>query len=1050
MVPLREVYEKLEELDPLWLEETLRQRWRQLASQNENLVPVEAPLKNGAPLRQISMGPHDITRQESAVDILSDHLKRFRSYDWASTDLGPMSAWSYELRRMINLCMADPRPVALWWGPNRTLLHNDAYRGVLQERYPRALGKPVAEVWHDVPSFPANFDVIDATGKPAFGEDTLFFVTQDNGRILEAWISWAIMPLPGETGNVGYYNSCSVNTRQIIYERRMSTLLTLERYTSSVSTVKGFWAKILKGLDSNHADIPFATLYTLDIGDEWQSRQSDRSTQERRSSSSSDASSNFSLSGPSSQWVLQGVLESASEPEPPELPESMSDETSEETFGISLKVTVKTGQPKILRVADGTFPRSLQARAVSRAYGDLCQEAVLIPITRGRRHACLFIGLNPRCLYDADHERFISMLKRQLASSLSGVVMAEEETRQAKVSADLAARERMQLTERLNFSEQDAKEKEMRFRSMADQAPVGMFEFGPNGEWEYANDSWYALTQHPRDDFTPKSWTSSIHPDDRAEFDSHWSRLLAGETIQFETRLAKPFISDEYIGGERLQGEAWASSYAYAEKNADGSVRNILGCVVDISQYKFMQGFQERRTAEALELKRQQEAFMDTTSHEARNPLSAMSLCVESIISTLQPMLKSPGEQIRASRETIKSTLESAEMIMECVQHQKFIMDDVLTLSKIGSGLLVVSPIEIQPLDELKRGLRLFEGELRQADIPLQLVVDPSYKDLNIDYLLLDPTRLLQILINLITNAIKFTKDEAIRRITVTISASRQRPESNDGFSFMPNAEDSNARLEVEEDSAIYLQITVEDTGRGIERHELDHLFQRFQQASPKTHVKYGGSGLGLFICRELAKMQGGQIGVSTAFGRGSKFAFYLKAKRCGAPVGDDKRMEQQRSVPTRTKPIASNSDSETRRRVVLLVEDNLVNQKVMAKQLRSAGHDVTVANHGQEALDHIRTTHFCVPNGGVELDVVLMDIEMPIMGGLECTSRIREMEMKGEIQGRVSLIAVTANARAEQQKQAMDVGFDAVITKPFKMEALRVEMDSVCGGQGG
>lgn len=126
------------------------------------------------------------------------------------------------------------------------------------------------------------------------------------------------------------------------------------------------------------------------------------------------------------------------------------------------------------------------------------------------------------------------------------------------------------------------------------------------------------------------------------------------------------------------------------------------------------------------------------------------------------------------------------------------------------------------------------------------------------------------------------------------------------------------------------------------------------------------------------------------------------------------------------------------------------VNQKVMAKQLRSAGHDVTVANHGQEALDHIRTTHFCVPNGGVELDVVLMDIEMPIMGGLECTSRIREMEMKGEIQGRVSLIAVTANARAEQQKQAMDVGFDAVITKPFKMEALRVEMDSVCGGQGG
>lgn len=280
---------------------------------------------------------------------------------------------------------------------------------------------------------------------------------------------------------------------------------------------------------------------------------------------------------------------------------------------------------------------------------------------------------------------------------------------------------------------------------------------------------------------------------------------------------------------------------------------------------------------------------------------------------------------------------------MACVAHQKSIIDDVLTLSKLGSGLLVVSPVEIQPLSELRRGLRLFEGELRQADIDLKVVVDRSYEELQIDWVLLDPTRLVQILMNLLTNAIKckilmhystasqftdrdsmteVTKDEATRQITVTISASQQRPESNDGVAFLPTTQDNNAQLEIDgESTTSFIRITVEDTGRGIEHHDLHHLFQRFQQGSPRTHVKYGGSGLGLFICRELAKMQGGQIGVSSAFGKGSTFAFYVRAKRCEVPLGGDTRGEKRRKL-SGTTMIASDDDK--RRKTVLLVEDNL------------------------------------------------------------------------------------------------------------------------------
>lgn len=504
--------------------------------------------KDARSVQQASLGAYDITSSDISPTGLSEHLLRFRSHDWASTELGPMSAWSSELRRMINLCMADPRPVALWWGPNRILLHNEAYRAFLQERYEWALGKSVAEVWHDVPSFPNNFDVVDATAKPVFGEDTLFFVKQEDGHFEEVWASFVIVPLPGVVGNVGYYNSCSLNTRQIIYERRMSTLLALERHTSLVETVDDFWTKVLQGLKPNHADIPFAALYsnTAPLGMEGQFADMRRAMSQSDISSHSEVDASSVSSGEYflSQWTLQGSLESA--PDQLRLPQSMTLEIALETFGELFKVALNTRVPQVLRLRDGTFPKSLQSRAISRAYGDLCDEAILIPIVRGHRKctaAFLFLGLNSRACYDEDYQKFTSMLRRQLATSMNSVIMHEEEARHAKMSAELAARDHMHLAEKLNLSEQDAQVKEMRFRSMADQAPIPMFECQPNGEINYVNDSWYALTGHPRNDYDPFSWTKTFHPDDRAHFATHWNRLVAGETVNFEMRLAKPFVS---------------------------------------------------------------------------------------------------------------------------------------------------------------------------------------------------------------------------------------------------------------------------------------------------------------------------------------------------------------------------------------------------------------------------------------------------------------------------------------------------------------------------
>lgn len=326
---------------------------------------------------------------------------------------------------------------------------------------------------------------------------------------------------------------------------------------------------------------------------------------------------------------------------------------------------------------------------------------------------------------------------------------------------------------------------------------------------------------------------------------------------------------------------------------------------------------------------------------------------------------------------------------------------------------------------------------------------------------MLDPSRLLQVLINLTTNAIKFTQTEIKRKITITLGASLDRPTARNDVTYMPRTStrsDMSLGPNWGTGETVFVYVEVEDTGRGLDKQETDLLFQRFRQASPRTHVQYGGSGLGLFISRELTELQGGQIGVSSKAGVGSTFAFYVRARRCAPPenVGSpsihaiDMKAQSKIISPaalTRIKndtaplkaPIAA-----TVPKHVLIVEDNLVNQKVLSKQLRSAGCIVSVANHGEEALVFLATTRFWKGNeeSGKELAVVLMDLEMPVMDGLTCVKRIRQLQKEGLIVRHIPVIAVTANARSEQIATAKESGMDSVVTKPFRIPELLPEME--------
>ncbi|THX03580.1 hypothetical protein D6D18_03731 [Aureobasidium pullulans] len=221
----------------------------------------------------------------------------------------------------------------------------------------------------------------------------------------------------------------------------------------------------------------------------------------------------------------------------------------------------------------------------------------------------------------------------------------------------------------------------------------------------------------------------------------------------------------------------------------------------------------------------------------------------------------------------------------------------------------------------------------------------------------------------------------------------------------------------------IFLTLQVQDTGKGLSREEMDKLFNRFAQASSTTSSTYGGSGLGLFISMQLAELQGGRIGLSSTFG------FYVKVKK--AMATQEQEQSLRRISETLETHLPRNVDKSLD---ILLVEDNVINARILSKQLRAKGHQVHVAIHGQEALDFLRITKYSQgsDSNAVELDVILMDWEMPVLNGIDCTKQIRQLEEQGSLKTHLPIVITSANARPEQIEVAYAAGTDEFLSKPF------------------
>jgi CheY-like chemotaxis protein/anti-sigma regulatory factor (Ser/Thr protein kinase) len=251
-----------------------------------------------------------------------------------------------------------------------------------------------------------------------------------------------------------------------------------------------------------------------------------------------------------------------------------------------------------------------------------------------------------------------------------------------------------------------------------------------------------------------------------------------------------------------------------------------------------------------------------------------------------------------------------------------------------------------------------------------------------------DPGRLRQILVNLLGNAVKFTE-----RGQVTLRVTNETATSHD----------------------VGLHFSVKDTGVGIPRERLQHVFEAFTQADGSVTRTYGGTGLGLTIAAQLAQLMGGRLWVDSEAGQGSTFQFTASFEV---------------AAPSASVLVTRHSLREARPRVrILLVEDNRVNQVVAARLLEKRGHMVKVANNGKEALAILDAA------APVEFDCVLMDVQMPEMGGFECTAFIREREQKTGAHLRI--IALTAHAMKGDQARCLAAGMDGYLSKPLQPDAL-------------
>ncbi|MEO6341040.1 MAG: glucokinase, partial [Caulobacteraceae bacterium] len=440
-----------------------------------------------------------------------------------------------------------------------------------------------------------------------------------------------------------------------------------------------------------------------------------------------------------------------------------------------------------------------------------------------------------------------------------------------------------------------------------------------------------------------------------------WSAEDAAVAIEC-LKTGRPYtLERKALGGALLQDDARVlddGCWVITSQDVTRSARRALELETLTAELR-----QARSVADAAN--RTKSAFLATMSHEIRTPLNGVLGMAQAIAQDeLSPVQRERVEIIRQSGEALLA-----------------ILNDILDLSKIEAGQLTLEDVEFD-LESLLLGAHAaFTALANKKGLSFTLNIEPGaegrYRG--------DPTRIRQILYNVVSNALKFTDAGEVR-----VTADEQ-----DGD----------------------LRLTVSDTGIGVAAERLTHLFERFVQADASTTRKYGGTGLGLAICRELAEMMDGSINAESELGRGTTIHFQAPIPRIGDADG-------LADAPPHAAGPAASPPASLR---VLAAEDNPVNRLVLMTLLHQLGIEPTCVEDGEAAVEAWRSGDW---------DVILMDIQMPKLDGVEATRRIRALEAELG-RPRTPIVALTANVMSHQVGEYLDAGMDTHVAKPIQAEAL-------------
>lgn len=536
-------------------------------------------------------------------------------------------------------------------------------------------------------------------------------------------------------------------------------------------------------------------------------------------------------------------------------------------------------------------------------------------------------------------------------------------------------------------AEQQLRDSELRYASLAAIAPVGIFRSDIQGNCLYVNEQWCQFAGLSPEKALGMGWLQAIHPDDRQQVESTWYKATQENcSFKMEYRLQRP---DGRV--------TWLYVQAGVERDAKNLVTGYVSTLTNITELKATELQLHATNEELLRATRLKDEFLATMSHELRTPLNAILGMTE-------------GLQEQVFGTITKKQDKALQTIAHSGSHLLELINDILDLAKIESGQIELD-LKLKAIPPLCQSSLVF---IKQQAYKKQIHVLSQLPD-NLPHLIIDERRIRQVLINLLNNAVKFTPKGG--QVTLKIEYFSQ---PIDIYTKPSDVQINPAQLPSGDLSSHgRVRFLVQDTGIGIAPEHIDKIFKPFIQIDSALNRHYSGTGLGLALVKNIVELHGGTVGLTSEVGVGSCFTFDLPCEK----------VSTRTTIPVMQKERAGedgepSSVQQYRAPLILLAEDYEANIITMSSYLTAKGYKICLAQNGREALEKVQTER---------PDLILMDIQMPEMDGLEAIQKIRQIPEVAFI----PIIALTALTMEGDKEKCLQAGANQYLSKPVRLKPL-------------